>query len=170
MDSVLAFIANSFIFILPAYIANASPILFGNRWPIDRGKKWFDGRPILGKGKTWAGLISGLSLGTLTGLVVAYVLFPNQLLSKAYLAFMMSLGALIFDMITSFVKRRLGYKRGELFPFFDQADFVLGAFAFTFFIEFPGLDTFLFLIVITPAIHLSTNFIAYKLGLKSVPW
>jgi CDP-diglyceride synthetase len=40
----------AFWFILPAYAANASPVVFGGGKPIDGGRKFFDGRPIFG---TW---------------------------------------------------------------------------------------------------------------------
>ena len=53
--------------ILPAYVANASAVLVGGGIPIDFGKKWKDGHRILGDGKTWRGLFSGVFIGMTAG-------------------------------------------------------------------------------------------------------
>ena len=55
------------IFVLPAYVANGAPVigvkLIGRATPIDRGAKAWDGRRVLGDGKTIEGLIVGISSG-----------------------------------------------------------------------------------------------------------
>jgi len=56
-------------FIFPAYCANAIPVITGGGYPIDFGKKFFDGKPILGKNKTFRGFFSGLIIGTAVGLL-----------------------------------------------------------------------------------------------------
>ena len=53
--------------VLPAYVANASALIFGGGTPIDFGKKWKDGRRILGDGKTWRGLFIGTFVGMTAG-------------------------------------------------------------------------------------------------------
>ena len=55
----VALLIFALLFIVPAYIANAGMVLVGGGKPIDWGKMFFDGRPILGPGKTWNGLIKG---------------------------------------------------------------------------------------------------------------
>lgn len=55
----IALLIFSLLFIVPAYIANAGMLLVGGGKPIDGGKMFFDGKPILGPGKTWNGLIKG---------------------------------------------------------------------------------------------------------------
>ena len=119
-------IIEAFLYILPAYIANGSAVLIGGRTPIDAGMKFFDGKRILGAGKTWKGLTFSVAMGTLTGLVISL----GQLNETVLVAFIISLGAMFGDSIGSFAKRRFDLPRGAAVPFLDQWDFVLGAFLF----------------------------------------
>ena len=41
-------ITSAIWFILPAYFANAAPVVLGGGPPLDMGKKFLDGRRILG--------------------------------------------------------------------------------------------------------------------------
>jgi CDP-2,3-bis-(O-geranylgeranyl)-sn-glycerol synthase len=72
----------------------------------------------------------------------------------------------------AFVKRRLGIAPGGLLPVVDQVDFIVGAILFSFplCLEVFSWELALVVLLITPAVHLLTNFAAYKLGLKSNPW
>ena len=63
---------------LPAYVANMSPVFAaklvpGWKAPIDGGRLAKDGKPLLGPGKTWRGLVGGAVAGALTALVIAWV-------------------------------------------------------------------------------------------------
>lgn len=167
-------------FIFPAYIANAIPPLIckvkklrENNVPIDFGKQ-LRGKAIFGNGKTWNGLILGVLAGTLFGLVQSNIIVEGLpfILPKMtiLLAFMLSLGSLIGDMIGSFIKRRLNLKRGAPAPLLDQLDFIFGAFIFAALIIEINLVHLFILAIITPAIHLTTNKIAYKIGIKKEPW
>jgi len=70
----------------------------------------------------------------------------------------------------------VGLQRGAPFPLLDQLDFVAGAwlllflFARAWFIESFSLDVILAVIVITPLLHLLTNYVGFKIGRKQVPW
>ena len=154
-------------FIFPAYCANAIPVVAGGGPLIDFGKLLRDGRPIFGKNKTFRGFIAGLALGTGVGLAES-VVFAYPVL----FGFMSSLGALFGDLAGAFVKRRFGVSPGGLLPVVDQVDFVAGAILFSLPLSLQDFSWELAIItlVITPPIHLLTNFIAYKLGLKSNPW
>jgi CDP-2,3-bis-(O-geranylgeranyl)-sn-glycerol synthase len=154
-------------FIFPAYCANAIPVITGGGPPIDFGKKFFDGKPILGKNKTFRGFFSGLIVGTAVGLLES-MLF-NYPLSFGLL---LSLGALFGDLAGAFLKRRLGMTPGDLLPVIDQVDFILGAILFSLPLQIlqGNLSLAITVLIITPPIHLLTNFAAYKLGLKSNPW
>ena len=162
-------------FIFPAYCANAIPVILGGGRPIDNGQAFLDGKPIFGAHKTFRGFFAGLSIGTLVGVLQSVVgeffstpLFQYPLL----LGFTISLGALLGDLLESFVKRRLNLSPGAPFPVGDQLDFVIGALLFSriLFVLPPSLTTALLIIVVTPPIHLLTNFIAYRLGVKKTPW
>jgi CDP-2,3-bis-(O-geranylgeranyl)-sn-glycerol synthase len=178
-------------FILPAYFANSMPVQFSKvaflekyGKPIDGGRTWMGAR-ILGDGKTWRGLVIGVTIGSLIGVLqLIYqkdiALFFGGLLGAAdftlpimslQLAFMLSLGALAGDMVASFFKRRTGLHPGEPAPLMDQLDFVFGAFLFSWFLLGTiDYDRFFILVVITPILHLIANFVAWIWKLKKNPW
>lgn len=173
-------------FILPAYVANASPVLLGGGTPIDLGKKFFDGRRIFGDGKTIRGFISGIFCGFLVGLLQVFVnptleklieqhvtLLPYQrslLRTNFIIAILLPMGAMVGDLIGSFIKRRLGLERGAPAPLLDQLDFLIGALLFTSFVFTVPFICVTILLVVTLIIHLLTNALGYILGLKNVPW
>lgn len=169
-----------FWIIIPAYAANGfAPLARGSR-RIDFGKKLRDGRDFLGPGKTWEGLFLALFAGTLFGALEVF-LYPslNPIALEAGFSlhgislasvFFVALGAMVGDMVGSFFKRRLNMKRGQSAPLLDQLDFVFGAFLFaSFFVQLTLLSVLLF-IFITPFVHYASSFLAYRLGVKSVPW
>jgi len=154
-------------FIFPAYCANAIPVITGGGYPVDFGKKFLDGKPIFGRNKTFRGFFSGLIVGTTVGLAES-VFFDYPI----FFGLLLSLGALFGDLTGAFVKRRIGLAPGDLLPVIDQVDFVIGAILFSLPLHLEVLSGELILVVliITPLIHLATNFSAYKLGLKNNPW
>ena len=162
-------IVNAIIFILPAYCANATPVIAGGGLPMDFGRKFVDGKPIFGKNKTFRGFLVGLIVGTGVGLSESAVLSLSYPLTFGLL---LSLGALFGDLAGAFLKRRLGIPPGNLLPVIDQVDFIVGALVFSLLLFPSGLswELALTVLIITPPIHLLTNFAAYKLGLKSNPW
>jgi CDP-2,3-bis-(O-geranylgeranyl)-sn-glycerol synthase len=162
---MLQLIIEALKFIFPAYCANAIPVVTGGGYPIDFGKKFFDGKPIFGKNKTFQGFFCGLVVGVAVGLVES-IIFGYSVL----FGLMLSLGALLGDLAGAFVKRRLGIAPGDMLPVVDQVDFIVGAILFSFFFMILSWELILVIMIITPPIHLLTNFVAYKLGLKSNPW
>jgi CDP-2,3-bis-(O-geranylgeranyl)-sn-glycerol synthase len=74
------------------------------------------------------------------------------------------------DLAGAFTKRRLGIAPGGLLPIIDQIDFVVGALLFSLPLAVVSLELAIAVLLITPPIHLFTNFLAYKLKLKSNPW
>lgn len=160
-------IVNAIVFILPAYCANAMPVIAGGGLPMDFGRKFVDGKPIFGKNKTFRGFLVGLAVGTSVGLSESAV-FNYPLM----FGLLLSLGALFGDLAGAFLKRRLGISPGNLLPVVDQVDFVFGALVFSLPL-YPSMLSWglaLTVLLITPPIHLLTNFAAYKLGLKSNSW
>jgi CDP-2,3-bis-(O-geranylgeranyl)-sn-glycerol synthase len=154
-------------FIFPAYCANAVPVIAGGGHPIDFGKKFFDGKPIFGKNKTLKGFFFGLVVGIVVGLIES-MFFDYSI----FFGLVLSLGALLGDLTGAFIKRRLGLVPGDLLPVIDQVDFIIGAIVFAFFFSSQVLswELIIAVLIITPPIHLLTNFAAYKLGLKNNPW
>ena len=164
---------------LPAYLANPTAVVFGGGTPVDMGRNWYDGRRILGDGKTFRGLLGGTACGAAAGLIQMQVTSLHYLGTFTVLSvFMLSFGALLGDMIKSFFKRRLGYERGAEFPLVDQLDFVAGAWVMTYlfdpkwfsdnFLESPWI--MVTVVLFTPLLHRLTNIIGYYLKLKKEPW
>lgn len=166
----------------PAYIPNNAAVLAGGGRPIDGGRT-LGGARLLGDGKTWRGTL----VGTLAGAVVALALNALAPVVAGVTGFsiptfpplvMLALpfGAMVGDIAASGLKRRTGRERGAAFPGLDQYDFVVGSLVFA---ALAALDWFVatftppvlvVVLVLTPALHLGTNLVAYRAGLKSEPW
>jgi len=168
LNELLQILGSALWFILPAYVANAAPVVLGGGRPIDADKKFTDGRPIFGAGKTVQGFIAGLAAGTFVGLLQGIA--AGTLLHYLALGFLLALGALLGDLLGSFIKRRLGIKRGSAAPGLDQLSFVIVALLVAGSLTLPSWERILTILIITPPIHLATNFGGYKLGLKSRPY
>lgn len=203
------------LFIVPAYISNASMVFTGGGKPIDGGRNFRDGRRILGDHKTWNGLKGPLYIGIPISLLLfllfnvlwlpireivleslaqgQYILYSNVEVFKYYFIggefpinfiiliiriILASYGAVIGDLIGSFLKRRVNIGSGAPFWIIDQLDFALCALLFvsipsfffpTYFL-LPDLFIIIFLLILTPAVSIIANTIAYITGLKDVPW
>lgn len=98
-------------------LANGAPVvarkLFGHYWsaPVDGGRLWRDGHPLLGKSKTWRGVVAGtVSCGLFAMVVGLGVIFGC----------LFGLLALAGDMISSFIKRRRGLASSARALWLDQ--------------------------------------------------
>ena len=168
---------------LPAYVPNNFAVLAGGGAPIDGGRTW-NGKRLLGDGKTWRGTAAGI----LAGAVLALILNAIRPSAAAFLGvtlpdpfpavviFTLPAGAMLGDMAASFLKRRTGRERGAAFPGIDQLDFVVMSLLLTL-LAAPTwtLETFdppviVVVLVATPLLHIVTNVIAYAVGLKNEPW
>ncbi len=166
---------NAVWFILPAWLGNMLACTFGGGRPIDGGRNFADGRPLLGKGKT----IRGVCVAIFSAVCVAIVQsFVNYTFNPLIFGLLMGSGAMLGDIVKSFFKRRLNIKSGNPFPPFDQLDFILGAFALYYGIgpyvlnHFYSLSgwTIVFIFVLTPLAHVLMNVVGYVLGLQDVWW
>jgi CDP-2,3-bis-(O-geranylgeranyl)-sn-glycerol synthase len=164
MDIVIL-IVEALKFIFPAYCANATPVLAGGGLAMDFGKNFIDGRRVFGDNKTFRGFFFGLAVGVAVGLVEWWLFDYHFLFSL-----LTPLGALLGDLTAAFLKRRLGIAPGGLFPILDQVDFVIGAIVFALPLAIMYWELAVAVVLITPPIHLFTNFFAYKLKLKKNPW
>jgi len=164
MDITLLII-QALIFIFPAYCANATPVIAGGGTKIDFGKNFIDGKRLFGNSKTFRGFLFGWLIGLCVGLVVCYFFeFPFLF------AILTPFGALLGDLTATFIKRRINIPPGGMFPIIDQLDFVVGAIIFSLPLYVINWQIAMVALMITPPIHLFTNFCAYKLKLKKNPW
>lgn len=164
MDTI-TIIIESLKFIFPAYCANATPVLSKGKLPMDLGKNFFDGKRIFGTNKTFKGFFFGLFIGALVG-AIECVIFNYPLL----FAILTPLGALLGDLTGAFLKRRLSIAPGNMLPIVDQIDFVVGALVFSLPLTMINWQVAIGVLLITPPIHLFTNFLAYRFKLKKNPW
>ena len=186
-----AFLLGAIWFVIPAYVANSTPTILGGGRTIDGGRLWRDNKRLLGDGKTWRGLV----LGTLTGTIIGFLQFfleennTSGIDISIFRAFLLSFGALLGDIIGSFIKRRKNLKRGESFLFMDQLGFIImgtilvlifspltiNNVSFSVFgvlIEYNGSLIILYLILILPItflVHIAANLLWYLLGKQEVP-
>jgi CDP-2,3-bis-(O-geranylgeranyl)-sn-glycerol synthase len=85
-------------------IANGAPIIVGDvlgmRWngPVDGGLRLRDGRALFGPAKTWRGLVSAFLFTVPCTLVFGLPVWAGVLISA---------GAMLGDLLSSFIKRRL---------------------------------------------------------------
>ncbi len=177
--------------LLPAYVANAIATIPRGRGPaMDFGRIWrWDGRPVLGRSKSWSGFLFGGFVAIPVGLLEAWLILlapPNlqlvpQLAPSVAAAVpvvaLLTFGAMAGDALGSFLKRRLGRESGARTLLLDQLPFVLVPIAVgvalypTLFIGvFASWEAVFWLLAYTLGLHAFFNWVGYKVGLKKVPW
>ncbi|NMC05839.1 MAG: CDP-archaeol synthase, partial [Candidatus Lokiarchaeota archaeon] len=77
ISDFLVILGLSYLFIGPAYIANAMMVFTSNGKPIDGGKNFIDGKRLFGQTKTWGGFIGGVFFGFIAALVFDLIFFWN---------------------------------------------------------------------------------------------
>ncbi|MFX0132760.1 MAG: CDP-2,3-bis-(O-geranylgeranyl)-sn-glycerol synthase [Candidatus Hodarchaeota archaeon] len=102
--------------------------------------------------------------------IIGYDLIFNWDISYIFRIQLLAVGAPLGDLLGSFLKRRCKVKRGGQFPMLDQVDFVLVAIGLSYPLFWLRLHYILVLILLTPLIALLGNWVAYKIGKKTVPW
>ena len=174
---------------VPAYLPNSSAAYFGGGTPIDFGKKLPDGSRILGDGKTWRGAFAGVTAGFTIGLLQVLIFYPfdyyplgnyGETPQWILILFLLSFGAILGDLLGSFIKRRFKVERGAKFPGLDQYDFLIGSWLlliifaqdwfYKHYIEGSNIFALLAVLIVTPFLHRAVNIIGYKIGKKEVPW
>jgi len=164
-----SFLINVLAYIIPIYAANASALVFGGGAPLDLNKKFF-GKPLLGKGKTIRGTIAALFFGFLAAFVCGF--FVPAWFTANYFVFgiFLVVGAVMGDIMGSFIKRRFGLAQGQPVLFLDQLDFVIGSILSTLWMRIPSFEEVVAIMIVTLFVHKASNCIAYKLRMKRVPW
>jgi CDP-2,3-bis-(O-geranylgeranyl)-sn-glycerol synthase len=174
---MIELIIQTFWFLLPAGIANMSPVIF--KWvpllnyPVDSNKK-FRGKPMLGKNKTYRGLL----VGTVMAILTVYIqgkLYPQMIdfsiidysqINIILLGFLLGFGALAGDMVESFFKRQVNIKPGKSWVPFDQIDWIVGSIIFaSMYINVP-LKFIITSIILFGVLHPLVNLTGYFLRIK----
>ncbi|MBD3197468.1 MAG: CDP-archaeol synthase [Candidatus Lokiarchaeota archaeon] len=105
-------------------------------------------------------------------------LFPTGFVVMLIRIIFCAYGAALGDLLGSFLKRRFNIGSGNPFWIVDQLDFVSLSILFTaipgLFLPksflIPDLNIIIFLLILTPAVSIIANTVAYAIGLKDVPW
>lgn len=147
-------------------LANGAPVLtarlFGRRWsaPVDGGRLWRDGRPLLGNSKTWRGIVSG----TLACGLFAFITGLGLLFGLVF-----GLFGLIGDMVSSFVKRRAGLASSARAVGLDQIPEALLPMCLAWlWLEIDGLIVAAVVVVFTLS-NILLSPLLYRLGIRHQP-
>jgi len=162
---------------LPAGIANMAPVLF--KWlpllnyPIDFNCR-INNHPILGRNKTWRGLVAGIIMAVFTVYIqkkfsldhASWNIIDYQKNNVLLLGLIFGLGALGGDMVKSFFKRLYNINPGESWAPFDQIDWILGTLILLSLIQPLSWKIWLSAILIFGIMHPLINLIGYCLKIK----
>ena len=148
-------------------VANGMPVilrnLLGPRFdrPIDGGRCFRDGRPLLGPGKTWRGVIGALLATTLAA--------PLMDLSPGF-GTLSGLLAMAGDLLGSFLKRRLGIEVHGRAPGLDQVpESLLPALAAHYLLGLTWAGVLLVTAIFMCG-ELLLSPLLYRLGIRRRPW
>lgn len=126
--------------------------------PVDGSLLFFDGNRILGDSSTWLGLLQAIVLG-----LIGKILFPGH--GLLLIALLVWLG----HALGSFVKRRLGMKRGAFLPVVDHGDSVILAGTVSYVLGFLTIETFIVAVLLTLILTPLITRIGYMLGMRLRP-
>ena len=129
--------------------------------PVDFGKRLPDGEPVFGGSKTWRGVISSLLLTSVAGVILGHTMTTGVLIASY---------AVIGDLFSSFIKRRLHMEPSSMAPLLDQvpesllpAIMMMGAFK----LDLVAVAIVVFCFIIA---ELILSFIFFKLGVRNRPY
>jgi predicted CDP-diglyceride synthetase/phosphatidate cytidylyltransferase len=147
-------------------LANGAPVLvarlFGRRWsaPVDGGRLWRDGQPVLGRSKTWRGVVSG----ALACSLFAWITGTGVVFGLAF-----GMLGLMGDIISSFIKRRAGLASSARAVGLDQVPEALLPMILAWF--WLGLDWFTVAVVVVlfTVSNILLSPVLYRLGIRHQP-
>ena len=154
------------VFILIA-AANSAPVLLRNmlggiaNWPLDGGLSFFDGRPLLGRSKTWRGL-AGAVVCCAAGGWLAY--------NNAVFGAKLGLAAMAGDLGSSFAKRRAGVASSGRAVGLDQIPESLLPALTAWWEGRVSLMAALGITVAFVALELAVSPVLYRLGFRNKPY
>lgn len=147
-------------------LANGTPVVVAmvlrQRWsaPVDAGLIWFDGRPLLGKSKTWRGVASGV----LSCALFALASGPGFLFGLLFGAL-----ALAGDLLSSFIKRRMGLASSERMSWLDQVPEAAFPVILAMGWGLIGAWAGLFIVVFFTLSNMWVSPLLYRLGIRRQP-
>jgi len=171
----ITIILTAIYFILPAYFANMSPI-FANVlnlpfwFPISKKMFW--------ENKTYRWFISWIIWAILILYLQRYLqnlwyfesyrLLDYNTINIFFYWFLFWFGALFWDLVESFFKRRIGIAPWKPWVPFDQIDLIIWAIIFIYPFYHLEIKYIIVLLIFSPFLHFLVNVIWYKLWFKKV--
>lgn len=160
-------ILTTLICLLLVVVANGAPVLatriFGDRfgWPLDGGIKLFDQRPLLGTSKTVRGIIAAVLA---TALVSVAVGLPFRV------GVLVAVWAMIGDLLSSFMKRRLNMPPSSMAIGLDQGlESLLPLLAVRSYFDLT-LPEILAILLAFLVVELTLSYIFFKLHIRKRPY
>jgi len=153
-----------FILLLPAMIANMTPVLLRTKYlntPINEES--------FGKNKTWRGFIGAIIFGTISYVILvklSIVVFSVDLASIIFIGFLFSFGAIGGDLIKSFFKRKMKIESGESWLPWDQIDYILGVIVLTYFIYQYTFNQIVLMLILGGVISAIAHRIGYLIKMN----
>lgn len=156
-----------FKLLLLLFAANSAPVLARNalheRWDsaVDDGLRLCDGRFLFGPSKTWRGLVAALLLTSVVAVVLALPVVVGVLIASF---------AMLGDLTSSFIKRRLGKAPSDQAVFLDQIpESLLPLITGRALLDY-GWTTVVIVTVMFVLIALSASPVLFKLGIRKRPY
>ena len=187
---MIKFIFMCLWYLLPAALGNHTascgnrlwlPAIFKNllaklAFPVDLGAR-LSGKEIFGKNKTWRGLVVGILAGIATAGIQALLFFNtdffryNTLVDFGRVNFimlgaLMGGGALVGDLIKSFIKRRLDVPPGRPWFPYDQLDWIAGAIILSSIVYVPAPGVVAVTALLYVGVHLCSDRVVCHMGMK----
>ena len=148
-------------------IANGAPVvlsaLMGKRLDsaIDCGFRLPDNKPVLGSSKTWRGVIGAIVFTSIGAVLLGY---------SVPVGTQIALYAVLGDIISSFIKRRMGMAPSSMAPLIDQVpESLLPALMLmdSFELDYQSIIILVCLFIV---IELLLSLVFFKLGIRKRPY
>ncbi len=148
-------------------VANGSPVLVRKllsdrfNYPVDGGYCLPDGQPMFGVSKTWRGIISSMLLCGL----LAWLLRDDFVLGL-----MIGLAAMLGDLFSSFIKRRMKMPSSSMAPLLDQIPESL--FPSLVLVQYYQLqiEQLIFVVGVFIVLELMLSRLLFRLGIRRRPY
>jgi len=156
-----------FQLLLLIIIANGAPILIHRlfndvfKLAVDFGQKLPDKKPVFGPSKTWRGIFAALAATSAAAWLLGY---------SANTGLLVAIYAVVGDLLSSFIKRRLAMQPSSMAPLLDQVPESL--FPALMLMDVFNLDIFsvILLVLIFIITELLLSHIFYKWGVRKRPY
>jgi len=128
---------------------------------IDCGFRLPDNNPVLGSSKTWRGVIGAIAFTSIGAVLLGYPVAVGA---------QIAIFAVLGDVLSSFIKRRLGMARSSMAPLIDQVpESLLPAVMLMDTFELDYLSIII-LVCVFVVMELLLSLIFFKLGIRKRPY